>query len=75
MGFVFGDYGNGNDLAFEENLFWTYAKVCCAYICAKNLNLEKGETTDKIVFDISGCDEEFKMSIRNSSFRKFEIKE
>lgn len=69
MGFIFGE------LAFEENLFWTYAKVCCAYICAKNMNLAKGEITDKILVDLSSCDEEFKQSIRNSSFRKFEIKE
>ena len=71
MGFVFGD----EDLDFEENLLWTYAKVCCAYICAKNMNLVKGEITDKIVVDLSSCDEEFKQSIRNSSFRKFNIKE
>lgn len=69
MAMVFGE------LAFEENLYWTYAKVCCAYICAKNMDLAKGEITDKILVDLSSCDEEFKQSIRNSSFRKFEIKE
>lgn len=69
LGFVFGQ------LAFDENLYWNYVKVCCAYICAKNMNLEVGVTTDDITVDLSSCDEEFKQSIRNSSFRKFEIKE
>lgn len=69
LGYVFGQ------LAFDENLFWNYVKVCCAYICAKNMNLEAGVKTDDIVVDLSSCDEEFKQSIRNSSFRKFEIKE
>ena len=68
MGFVFGD------LAFEDNLYWKYALICCAYICAKNMNLEKGEITYEIILDISTCDEEFKQSIVNSSFRKFSIK-
>lgn len=69
LGFIF------DKLAFEDNLYWQYAKVCCAYICAKHMQVAPGLTTPDIVVDLSSCDEEFKQSIRNSSFRKFEIKE
>ena len=69
MGFVF------ENLAIQENLYWHYALLCCAYVCAKNLDLPSGEKTDSIVVDLSSCDEEFKQCIRNSSFRKFNIKE
>ncbi len=69
MGFLFGD------LAFDDNLYWQYAKVCCAYICTKNMQIPLGLTSSEIEVDLSSCDEEFKQSIRNSSFRKFNIKE
>ena len=59
----------------DNNLLWKYCELVTAYICTKNMKLAKGTTTNLITVDIRECDEEFKQSIRNSIFKKFNIKE
>lgn len=58
----------------DSNLLWDYSKLVTAYICTKNMNLDKGMSTDKIQVALSDCDDEFIQSIEKSSFRKFQIK-
>jgi len=62
------------DINTSSNILFGYAKVILAYIAAKNMKLEKGEKTDEFIVDISMYSEEFKRSIEDSVFRKFEIK-
>ena len=61
------------ELPQEDNLLWKYVEIIAAYLCAKNMKLPKGEKTQEFDVDLRGCDDEFKQSINNSIFRKFEI--
>lgn len=70
---AFASEGNGMGLDFDENLYWQYAKVTCAYVCAKNRDLPKGIVSEYIQVNLDGVDQEFKMAIQNSSFRKFTL--
>jgi len=65
---VFEDY----DIPTNGNILFEYASLISAYICAKNMNLEKGVKTNEIVVDLKGSDE-FTRSIKDSSFRKFTL--
>lgn len=58
----------------RDNLLFDYVMLVGAYTAAKNMKLEKGEKTDEIIVDLSGCDDEFIHSIDISAFRKFNIK-
>lgn len=64
---------NKYNLKFQDNLYYDYTRVVSAYTAVKNMNLPKGVKTDKVKLDLESCNEEFKMSIVNSKFRKFEL--
>lgn len=64
---VFTKYG----FLTENNLLHAYAEIVSAYIVTKNFGAE--EVIPTISLDISGYGTEFKRSVLNSKFRKFEL--
>jgi thymidylate synthase len=57
----------------QNNLLYTYATMISLYACIKSMELPKGEKAN-IEFDISHHSDEFKQSVEQSIFRKFNLK-
>jgi len=58
----------------KDNLLYVYAELVANFICTKKAGL-KGDDRADFVYDVSSLDNEVKSCIKNSVFRKFNIKE
>ncbi len=62
------------NLTINGNQLFDYARIIGAYICAKNMKMEKGERTTEIEVSLNGISAEFARSVIDSNFRKFTVK-